>query len=130
MTRTVVVAGVGPGLGSSVAREFARQGDQVALLARSAEYLETTATDISSTADGTALAVPTDVTESDAVEAAFETVHERFGPVDALVNNVFSTETAEGGILDATDRTRGRLGGARCGPVPLCEGRCQRHGSG
>ncbi len=103
VTRTVVVAGVGPGLGSSAAREFAAQGDEVALLARSAEYLEETAADISSTEDGTALAVPTDVAESDAVEAAFETIHERFGPVDALVNNVSSTETTGGGILDATE---------------------------
>ena len=103
MTRTVVVAGVGPGLGSSTAREFAARGDQVALLARSAEYLRETAADISDTEDGTALAVPTDVAESDAVEAAFETVHEQFGPVDALVNSVSSTETTGGGILDMTE---------------------------
>jgi NAD(P)-dependent dehydrogenase (short-subunit alcohol dehydrogenase family) len=40
MTRTAVIAGVGPGLGESLARKFAAEGCQVALFARSAGYIE------------------------------------------------------------------------------------------
>ena len=34
-----VIAGVGPGLGASLARKFAREGCAIALLARSADFL-------------------------------------------------------------------------------------------
>ena len=102
MTRTVVVAGVGPGLGSSVAREFGAQGDQVALLARSADYLDSLAAEIAAAEPGTALAVPTDVSKPDQVDAAFQTIREEFGPVDALVNNV-SSGAQGGGVLEATE---------------------------
>ncbi|MFB6175953.1 MAG: short-chain dehydrogenase, partial [Halobaculum sp.] len=57
MTRTVVIAGVGPGLGSSLARTFAARGDDVALLARSTEYLHGLADEITDDTPGDALAV-------------------------------------------------------------------------
>lgn len=103
MTRTVVIAGVGPGLGSSVAKEFATHGEDVALLARSDEYLDELATEIADTAPGRALPVSTDITSRAAVDSAFETIRERLGPVDVLVNNVASTQTSGGGILDVTE---------------------------
>lgn len=103
MSRTVVVAGVGPGLGSSVAREFAADGANVALLARSADYLETTAEEITNAEPGTALPVPTDVSDADAVTAAFERIRDRFGSVDVLVNNVTISQGSSGGILSVTD---------------------------
>ena len=40
MAHTVVIAGVGPGLGASIARKFATEGCDVGLLARSAEFIE------------------------------------------------------------------------------------------
>jgi NADP-dependent 3-hydroxy acid dehydrogenase YdfG len=39
MTRTAVIAGVGPGLGASIARRFVDEGCRVGLFARSADYL-------------------------------------------------------------------------------------------
>jgi NAD(P)-dependent dehydrogenase (short-subunit alcohol dehydrogenase family) len=36
-----VIAGVGPGLGGSLARRFAKEGCRVALLARSPGFIET-----------------------------------------------------------------------------------------
>ena len=103
MSRTVVVAGVGPGLGSSVAREFASHDANVALLARSVDYLETTAAQITDTESGTALAVPTDISDPAAVTAAFDQIHDRLGRVDLLVNNASSTETSSGGVLSVTE---------------------------
>ena len=85
--RTVVVAGTGPRIGESVARRFADEGCSVALFARSEEYLEELASDVSAESPGDALAVPTDVTDPAGVAAGFERVREAFGPVDVLVNN-------------------------------------------
>jgi NAD(P)-dependent dehydrogenase (short-subunit alcohol dehydrogenase family) len=86
MSRTAVVAGVGPGLGASLARRFAEEGCQVGLLARSEAYLQELAPDLDGTA-GAAVAAPADVTDPDAVDEAFATVREAFGPVDVLVNH-------------------------------------------
>ncbi|MDF9744333.1 SDR family NAD(P)-dependent oxidoreductase [Natrinema salsiterrestre] len=83
MARTAVIAGVGPGLGASLARKFVDEGCQVGLFARSADYLEELAADLGDDA----LAVPTDVMDPDAVEAGFEAVRDAFGPVDVLVNH-------------------------------------------
>ena len=90
MTRTAVVAGVGPGLGAAVARRFAAEGCRVALLARTESYVETLAAELSAT-DGSGLAVPTDLTDAEAVAAAFETVREAFGSTDVLVYNASGT---------------------------------------
>jgi NAD(P)-dependent dehydrogenase (short-subunit alcohol dehydrogenase family) len=90
MTRTAVVAGVGPGLGAAVARRFAAEGCRVALLARSEPYLDTLAAELDGTA-GSGLAVPTDLADADEVAAAFETVREAFGPTDVLVYNASGT---------------------------------------
>lgn len=61
MPPTAVIAGVGPGLGESIARKFAAEGCEVGLLARSAEYLEELAADLGESA-GHAIAVPTGFT--------------------------------------------------------------------
>jgi len=86
MSTTAVVAGVGPGLGASVARKFAREGCDVALLARTESYLQDLATELDET-DGAGLAVPTDLTDREDVEDAFDRIRAAFGPVDALVVN-------------------------------------------
>jgi NAD(P)-dependent dehydrogenase (short-subunit alcohol dehydrogenase family) len=83
MTHTVVVAGVGPGLGESLARRFVDEGCRVALFARTASYVEGLAADLGERA----LAVPTDLTVPAEIDEAFATVREAFGPVDVLINH-------------------------------------------
>jgi NAD(P)-dependent dehydrogenase (short-subunit alcohol dehydrogenase family) len=83
MTRTAVIAGVGPGLGASLAHRFVDEGCRAGLFARSADYLEELAEQLGSAA----LAVRTDITDPEQVEAGFERVRDEFGPVDVLVNN-------------------------------------------
>jgi NAD(P)-dependent dehydrogenase (short-subunit alcohol dehydrogenase family) len=83
MSRTAVIAGVGPGLGESLARRFVDEGCDVGLFARSATYLEELSADLGESA----VAVPTDITDEDRVAEAFERVREEFGPVDVLVNH-------------------------------------------
>ncbi len=84
--KTVVVTGASAGLGRAIAHQFASHGAQVALLARGEEGLHATAAEIEARG-GRALAVPTDVADSAAVEAAANTVEEQLGPIDVWVNN-------------------------------------------
>lgn len=86
LPEVAVVAGVGPGLGASLVRRFAREGCRVGLLARSSEFLETLTNELRER--GTkALAVPTDISQADQVAAAFRSIREQLGSVDLLVNN-------------------------------------------
>ena len=87
MSRTAVIAGVGPGLGASLAERFAEEGCSVALLARSESYLETLADRLRAETPGDALAVPTDLSDPMTIEHPFERFHDAFGPVDVLVNH-------------------------------------------
>jgi NAD(P)-dependent dehydrogenase (short-subunit alcohol dehydrogenase family) len=98
MTRTVVIAGVGPGLGESLARQFGAEGCQVALFARSREYIEELAEDLPQSGEG--LAVQTDLTDVDQIRDGFETVRESFGPVDVLVNHASAASWK--GLMDAS----------------------------
>lgn len=98
MTRTVVVAGVGPGLGASIARTFAAEGCRVALFARSAGYIEELAADLPEPGEG--LAVPVDLTDVDAIRDGFDAVREAFGPVDVLVNHASAASWT--GLMDTS----------------------------
>ena len=81
-----VIAGVGPGLGASLARKFAKEGCRLAVLARSPDFLGALSNELREY--GTeVLAIPTDIGETDQVEAAFARIRDELGPVNLLVNN-------------------------------------------
>lgn len=86
MSRVAVIAGVGPGLGESLARKFATEGCDVGLFARSEEYLDDLADDLREQGVESA-GVSTDLTNPDAIREGFETIREELGPVDVLVNH-------------------------------------------
>lgn len=87
MTRTAVIAGVGPGLGASVAERFAAEGCEVALLARSESYLTDLADRLTRETAGEALALPTDLADPMTIDHSFDRIREAFGPIDLLVNH-------------------------------------------
>ncbi|MGA4791982.1 SDR family oxidoreductase [Nocardia sp. AB354] len=89
-SRVVVVTGASGGIGRATAVAFGRRGDRVALLARGETGLAAAAEQIRR-AGGTALAVPTDVAESDQVTAAAERVEQELGPIDVWVNVAFTS---------------------------------------
>jgi NAD(P)-dependent dehydrogenase (short-subunit alcohol dehydrogenase family) len=81
--KTVVVTGASRGIGASVARVFADAGANVALMARSAASLEALAAEIGARA----LALPCDVADFAAVEAALAKAKSQFGALDILIAN-------------------------------------------
>lgn len=88
--RVVVVTGASAGVGRATARAFGRRHDAVALLARGELGLHEAAREVRE-AGGTALAVPTDVSDPDAVEAAADRIERELGPLEVWVNTAFST---------------------------------------
>jgi len=87
--KVIVVAGVGTGLGRSLAVRGAQQGADVVLAARTAARLDEVAKEV--TALGRrALAVPADVTDPDAAAYLAEAAVQEFGRVDALVYNALA----------------------------------------
>jgi len=86
----VVVTGAGAGIGRAIARRFGEDGCKVALLSRGQDGLEGARRDVEA-AGGTALAIPTDVADPEAVEAAAERVERELGPIDVWVNDAMTT---------------------------------------
>lgn len=89
MPEVAVITGASAGIGRATAREFARQGCSVALLARDRDRLETAAREVE-VLGGEALAVPTDVADWAQVERAADQAVARFGRIDVWVNNAFA----------------------------------------
>ena len=86
MDRISLVTGAGTGIGKSAALALAADGWTVVLAGRRPEPLEETAAEIRD-GGGTALAVPTDASDPDAVKALFARTRETFGRLDLLFNN-------------------------------------------
>ena len=90
MTRIVVVTGASGGIGRATAVAAARRGDTVVLIARGETGLDAAAAEITN-AGGTALAIPTDVADADAVFAAAQRVEDEVGPIDVWINVAFTS---------------------------------------
>ncbi|UCC71489.1 MAG: SDR family oxidoreductase [Gemmatimonadota bacterium] len=84
--RTAVITGGSRGIGLYIARALADEGMHLVLAARSAEGLERIAGELRDKGSQ-AIAVPTDVTDRDALEALVAAANGEFGGVDILVNN-------------------------------------------
>ena len=90
MSRIVVVTGASGGIGRATAEAFGARGDTVALLARGEKGLHGAAQCIDR-AGGSAIVVPTDVSDSDQVFAAAKKVETDVGPIDVWVNVAFAS---------------------------------------
>lgn len=84
--RVAMVTGAGRGLGLAMARALADVGAAIAVAELDPETATAAAAELASLGVET-LAVPTDVTDPDSVQAAVQAIVERFGQLDILVNN-------------------------------------------
>jgi len=78
-----VITGASSGIGEATARELAEEGYRVALLARRVDRIRRLADELG----GGSVAIEADVTDRESIVRAENTVSERLGRVDVLVNN-------------------------------------------
>jgi NAD(P)-dependent dehydrogenase (short-subunit alcohol dehydrogenase family) len=86
--RVAIVSGIGPGLGRSVARQFAREGAELVLGGIDRAATEAVAAEVA-TLGREPLIVLGDITERAAAKDLADRAIERFGRIDILVNNAF-----------------------------------------
>lgn len=94
LREVVVITGASAGVGRATARRFARDQAKIALLARGRDRLEAAAREVED-AGGEALVIPTDVADSEAVEAAADRTESELGPIDVWINNAMTSVFAE-----------------------------------
>lgn len=97
--KVAAVLGVGPGLGASVARRFAREGYKTALMARSEESVSGVQQEIEDDG-GEATAFSVDATDPASVEVAFGKVRDELGDPEVFVYNAGAFQM--GSILEVT----------------------------
>lgn len=84
--KVAIITGAGSGLGRATAIGFAREGALVVLCGRRLNKLEEVAREIAE-AGGQAVPIRTDVSDERQVSHCVQSVLERFGTVDILLNN-------------------------------------------
>lgn len=98
--KVIVISGVGPGMGQTMARIAAKEGARVALGARNQAYLDEVAAAIRADG-GEAIAFSTDVTNLEQCQRLADETVKAFGRIDGLVNsayyhgNIATIETAD-----------------------------------
>ena len=88
--RTVVITGASAGIGRAIAREFAKEGCKIGLIARNEEGLQACQKEVEALG-GEGLVLPLDVADFSAVDQAATKVEEAFGPIDVWVNNAMNS---------------------------------------
>ena len=92
-----LVTGASKGIGTACARALSEAGHRVALVARNESALRSVADSL----PGETLVVPADLTDADAIEAAFSRVEEEWGSVEILVLNAGASMSAP--LVKTTD---------------------------
>jgi NAD(P)-dependent dehydrogenase (short-subunit alcohol dehydrogenase family) len=105
VSQTVVLTGASAGVGRATARAFGERGARIALLARNTDALAAAAEEVGR-AGGTALVIPTDVSDHEQVDAAAERAEAELGPIDVWVNDAMASVFGRVREIDPQDFRR------------------------
>ncbi len=89
-SEVVVITGASAGVGRATARNFARHGARIALLARGTDGLEAAQREVQELG-GTAIVIPVDVANAEQVEAAAARIEIDLGKIDIWINNAMTS---------------------------------------
>ena len=96
--KTILVTGGGTGLGKSMATHFSALGANVVIASRKLEVIQKTAAEIEKQTGNPVLGLEHDVRDYRKIKQLLQAIQDRFGTIDALVNN------AAGNFISPTER--------------------------
>ncbi len=99
--KRVLLTGASSGIGEAGAELFGRHGATVVAVARRKDLLDAVADRIK-TAGGTAISIPCDLSDMDAIDALVADVEKRIGGIDILVNN--AARSIRRGLAESLER--------------------------
>ena len=85
--RSAIVTGGSKGIGFAVAKRFAADGADVAIVARGRETLDAAVNGLKASAKGRVIGVQGDVSAAGDIQRGYDEVMKAFGKVDIVVNN-------------------------------------------
>jgi short-subunit dehydrogenase len=103
--KVLLITGASSGIGRGLAIEFGRRGARIGLLARRENMLDEVVSEIASRG-GTALALPANVQDAQAVSAAAQRLTSELGPIDVLVANAGIGTSSDAATLNAVEVAR------------------------
>ncbi len=98
--KIVLITGGSSGLGRIIAEKYAEAGAKLALVALEQDAVERAAQEIHRSHRVDVIPLQADITKQADVDRVFETVREKFGSLDCLVNN--AGRSMRGKVLDTT----------------------------
>ncbi len=84
--KTAIITGGSSGIGKAVAREFGREGVEVALVSRTIENLEATAKELAAETGGRYISIAADMSDENSIKAMVQQAAQELGHLDILIN--------------------------------------------
>ncbi len=119
--KVVVISGVGPALGTTLARRCAEAGADLVLAARTVERLDDVAKQITDLGRR-AVSVGTDITDEAQVDNLVSETLKAYGKVDVLINNAFKVPSMKPFANTTFDHIRDTLELTVLGALRLIQG--------
>ncbi|MTB88979.1 SDR family NAD(P)-dependent oxidoreductase [Aeromicrobium senzhongii] len=106
MTRTALITGATAGIGNAFARQLARRGTNLVIVARDTQRLEQLASDLSTTHRVDVEVVTADLATSEGMDRVADRLSESGRPIDLLVNNAGASLAGWFGTTAIADEDR------------------------